>query len=184
MEATELRPSGTMTAPPSAAGHAESGPGGIWAGYSDEPKPLPSYIGVMTVFGAAFGLALMTATRERNSRSRVGAGDIVLLGIATHKLSRLVSRDLVTSPIRAPFTQYVGEGDVPNEVSEKSRGKGAQKVVGELISCPFCLGTWLGSAMTFGLAFWPRATRLIASCLTVNTISDYLNTAYDKLYKK
>lgn len=172
--------------PPSAlpAAPAPAGPGGIWAGYSDDPKPLPSYVGTMTVFGAAFGLALWAASRRKKLPGRVDAGDIVLLGVATHKLTRLVSKDLVTTPIRAPFTRYQGEGEAPNEVDEKSRGEGARKVVGELISCPFCLGTWLGSAITFSFTFWPRATRLVASCLAVNTLSDYLNTAWHKLYRR
>ena len=179
MAATDLRPP-----PPATEPAPKRGPGGIWTGYSDEPKPLGSYLGAMTVFSAGFGIALFAAARKQKRPGRGNAGDMILLGIATHKLTRLVSKDLVTSPIRAPFTRYQGEGDAPNEVNEKSRGDGAQKVVGELISCPFCLGTWLGSAMTFALTFWPRATRLIATSLTVNTVSDYLNTAWSRLYRQ
>ena len=42
---------------------------------------------------------------------------IVTLG--KHKLARTVSRDAVTSPLRAPFTRYVGRGG-PAEVHEET----------------------------------------------------------------
>lgn len=34
------------------------------------------------------------------------AGDLVLLGVATFKLSRLISKDRVTAFLRAPFTRF------------------------------------------------------------------------------
>jgi hypothetical protein len=42
----------------------------------------------------------------------------VLLGVATYKLSRLISSDRVTSPLRAPFVEYV-EPAGASEVKEK-----------------------------------------------------------------
>ena len=49
---------------------------------------------------------------------------MLLFGIATHKIGRIITKDWVTSPIRAPFTRYeesVGGG----EVKEQSRAKGS-----------------------------------------------------------
>ncbi len=41
---------------------------------------------------------------------RIGPGDILLLGVATHKLGRLLAKDWVTSFLRAPFTTFKGGG--------------------------------------------------------------------------
>ena len=56
----------------------------------------------------------------------------MLLGVATHKLSRLIATDTATSPLRAPFTRYEGGAGV-NEVSETPRGEGPRRAFGELI---------------------------------------------------
>src|SRR6266568_6180594 len=50
---------------------------------------------------------------------------------------RLITKDPVTSPLRAPFTVFEGqEGQA--ELKEEVRGHGARKAVGELVTCPFC----------------------------------------------
>jgi hypothetical protein len=64
---------------------------------------------------------------------KVGIGDIVLLGVATHKVSRLLAKDWVTAPIRARFTEYQGEAGV-GEVIESPRGQGMQQAMGTLIT--------------------------------------------------
>ncbi len=43
--------------------------------------------------------------------------DTALCAVATHKLSRLLARDPVTSPLRAPFTSYQGTAG-PAELDE------------------------------------------------------------------
>ena len=60
------------------------------------------------------------------------AGDLLITGIATHKLSRLLTKDKVTATIRAPFTEYE-EATGFGEVSEKPRGSGVRRSLGELL---------------------------------------------------
>ena len=64
-------------------------------------------------------------------------GDLLLVGIATHKLSRLLAKDKVTSFIRAPFTRYQ-EPSGQGEVEEEPYGHGLHLAVGELLVCPYC----------------------------------------------
>jgi Protein of unknown function (DUF1360) len=48
--------------------------------------------------------------------SRVDGRDVLLLGVATHRLSRMIAKDPILSPIRAPFTTYKGtsgEAELP-----------------------------------------------------------------------
>jgi hypothetical protein len=149
------------------------------SGYAppEERPPLGSFAALTTLFNAGFGAALYTAGRRRQLPERVGAGDVVLIGTASHKLSRLISKDKVTAFIRAPFTEYQGEGG-PGEFEEKVRGQGLRRAIGELIACPYCLGLWSAAGMHVGLIWAPRTTRVFASTLTALTISDFLQIAY------
>jgi hypothetical protein len=107
----------------------------------------------------------------------VSAEDLLLIGTASHKLSRLIAKDKVTTFVRAPFTEYQGRGG-PAEVEEQSRGGEVRGAIGELLVCPYCLGLWASGAFHVGLLFAPRVTRVAASTLTALTMSDFLQIAY------
>ena len=149
-----------------------------------ERPPLLSYAGAMALFNALFALALLLARRSgRELPERVGAADLATIGVASHKLSRLIAKDKVTSPLRAPFTEYEGEGG-PSEFEESSRGTGARKAIGELLVCPYCLDLWVVAAFAVGLLFAPRLTRFIAAIFSALTLSDFLQIAYKAAEEK
>ena len=156
------------------------------AGYADpeERPPFLPYLSFMSTFSALVAAALTIAKRQgRELPERVPAGQLLLIGTASHKLSRLLSKDKVTSPLRAPFTELEGKGG-PAELEERSRGTGVRKAVGELLICPFCLGLWVIAAFYVGLLFAPRVTRFIASLFAALTISDFLQIAYKAAEEK
>jgi hypothetical protein len=152
---------------------------GPFAGYAppEERPPLGSFAALTALFNAGFGAALVAAARQGRLPERVGPGDVALIGAASHKLSRLISKDKVTAFMRAPFTEYQGSGG-PGELEEKVRGRGLRRAVGELIACPYCLGLWASAGMHVGLIYAPRTTRVLASTFTALTISDFLQIAY------
>ncbi|MER7407835.1 DUF1360 domain-containing protein [Streptomyces sp. NPDC000070] len=92
----------------------------------------------MTGFGA-YTAAWATAVRLRGSPlpDRSQPWDVVLTSVATFRLSRLLSKASVTSPLRAPFTRYVGPQG-PAELHEEAEPEGGRDTVGELVTCPFC----------------------------------------------
>ncbi|MBS1843582.1 MAG: DUF1360 domain-containing protein [Actinobacteria bacterium] len=138
----------------------------------------------MAVFNALFGAGLLLAKRRgRELPEKPAAGDIVLIGVASHKLSRLIGKDKVTSPLRAPFTELEGHGG-PGEFEEASRGTGARKAIGELLICPYCLGLWVVAAFAIGLLFAPRLSRFVAAVFTALTASDFLQIAYKAAEEK
>jgi hypothetical protein len=139
---------------------------------ADADIPLRGYAGVIATFASAGAAAFALAAR-RGLPDRIGLADLALLSVATHHAARLVTKDKVTSVARAPFTEYEGSGD-PGEVREHARGQGIQKAVGELLTCPYCIGQWIALAGVTGLVLAPRPTRAIASVLTVSAASDYL----------
>lgn len=150
-----------------------------YAGYSEEEhRPLRAYAGLTAAFGTALGGSILASRRAgRELPERVGWSDVVLLGVATHKLSRLIAKDRVTSFIRAPFTVYQEPGG-PGQVEERARGTGARLALGELLICPYCLAQWVSAAFACGLVAAPRTTRLVAALYTVETLSDFLQLAY------
>ncbi|MCX4389877.1 DUF1360 domain-containing protein [Micromonospora peucetia] len=145
-----------------------------------EHRPLGGYLAAMgTYAGVTAGIAALVRVTGRPVPERPATADVVLLGIATHKLSRLLSKDAVTSPLRAPFTRYdkpIGSGEVMEQV--RDQGSSTRHAIGELLSCPFCLAVWVATGLTGGLVLAPRLTRLVATALTAVAVSDFLQMAY------
>ena len=140
-------------------------------GYSAEPKPLKAYAALVGTFNLALGVGLLVS-RDLPKRSSIT--DLVLLGVATHKYSRLMTKDRVTSVLRAPFVRYQRDAG-PGEVEEEARGEGARRAIGELVVCPYCVGVWIVTALGFGLAWQPRRTRFLLNVGTALAISDFLH---------
>jgi Protein of unknown function (DUF1360) len=150
------------------------------AGYAPprERPPLAAYATFAAVFHAAMAGAVAAAKRSgRELPQRVDAGDLLLIGTASYKLSRLIAKKKVTAFVRAPFTELEGSGG-PAELEEKPRGSGIRRAMGELLVCPYCLGLWASGGFHAGLLLAPRATRFSASVLSAMTISDFLQIAY------
>lgn len=154
----------------------------VSAGYSPhEHRPLGGYLVTMGAFGAL--TAALTAAGRLTGRplpERPATADVVLISIATHKLSRLLAKDAVTSPLRAPFSRYAAPAGA-SELSEEVRDQGSsiRHGIGELVTCPFCLAVWAATGLTGGLVLAPRLTRLAAAALTATAVSDFLQLAYD-----
>jgi len=157
----------------------------IFDGYKQgEDISLSSYGVLAGTFNLIFAVFLLVARlRGRSVPERIGAKDIVLLGMATHKLSLVGSQDAITSPLRAPFTE-LKKKESPKKIDEKPRGEGLRRSVGELLTCQFCLSVWVASLLTYGLVLAPRVTRLVAALFSVVTVSDYLHQAYKALMKE
>ena len=148
---------------------------------SDDPhRRSPAYAVLAAGYGGVVGALVLAARRSGKRPPRLGAADIALMGIATFKVSRVLSRDRVTAWLRAPFTEFERPGE-GNEIIDKPKGTGMQKAVGELMSCPFCLSQWIGTLFAGGSVLAPDATRIVASGLVAITISDVLQYAHTAL---
>ena len=154
---------------------------GAYTGYAapGERPPFGPYAGaggaVQRRDGRRRGWAPSAAAATCPSGSRCATS--CSTGVATHKLSRLISKDRITAFARAPFTEFQEPGG-PAEVEERARGDGWRRTIGELLVCPYCLGMWISGGFNLGLVVAPRGTRFAASVLTGLTISDFLQIAY------
>jgi hypothetical protein len=91
----------------------------------------------------------------------------------------MVTRDRVTSAVRAPFTRFQDDAG-PGEVNEAARGRGLRRAIGELLVCPYCLGMWVSAALTASLLVFPRFTRWVCTVLTAFFGSEVLQLAYSR----
>ena len=149
-----------------------------WTGYSDKPDemPLGGYAALLAAYVGIFG-TLFGGLWSRRKGTIPGAADAVLLGVATHKIGRIITKDWVTSPLRAPFTEYV-ESAGGGEVKERSRGTGLRRAVGDLVTCPWCIAPWVAGALYAVFVVNPRAARFLAAGFTSVAISDFLRHAH------
>jgi len=143
---------------------------------------LHGYTGSLITYGlAAAAFAGLAGASGRRLPEQFAVRDLVLGGVATHKFARLLARGSVTSPVRAPFTEFAGP-DGSAEHTEEARGAhGVRHTVGELLTCPFCLGVWIGTSYVAALAVAPRPARTWAAVFTVTAVSDFLQHGYARL---
>src|SRR5437879_8736512 len=79
---------------------------------------LAEYATMLGFYVASVAVLTGLAKEQRRLPRRFGLLDLALLGIATHKLSRIVAKDRITGILRAPFVNYIrsaGAGEVEEE---------------------------------------------------------------------
>lgn len=146
--------------------------------HRSKEMPLAGYSVLSTTFVAGFVGSVVAARRARGGLpQRYSPWDLVTAGTATHKISRMLTKDRVASVIRTPFVEgqeRTGHG----EVSGEPRGRGVRRAVGELLTCPHCLGQWIAAGLGAGMVAAPDVTRLITFVYSAQAISDFLQLAY------
>jgi hypothetical protein len=145
-----------------------------------QERPLRSYAALMASFAAmAGGFGMWFRRSGRELPDSIAVSDFALLTVASHKIARLVAKDRVASPVRAPFTRFQDDAG-PGEVTEAARGRGLRRAIGELLLCPYCLGMWTSAGLTALLLVFPRFTRWFAATLSIYFGTEVLQIAYKK----
>jgi hypothetical protein len=171
-----------MTFQPLAADAAADGSEDEELGLHD-PARLASYRRVGVVYlGAVAGVAALAKRRGLPTipppTDRLQElGDLALVAVSTYKMSRLLSKQRVTAPLRAPFTHDDGPAG-PGEVTAQPVGEGWRRSVGELLSCPFCLDVWIATASIAGLRLAPRVARPVVVTSAAVGLADLLQFVY------
>ncbi|RCW47062.1 uncharacterized protein DUF1360 [Halopolyspora algeriensis] len=149
----------------------------------DASRPIAGYSAGLAVYLAgASGVAGMARATGRPS-PRLGAGELALMALATHKISRSLAKDPITSPLRMPFTRFEG-ASAPSELHEEVRASGMEHSLGELVSCPFCLAPWVASGMFTGHVFVPGLTRAVSTIYATVACADFLQYAYAAMQQR
>jgi hypothetical protein len=106
--------------------------------------------------------------------------DLVVLGAATFKAARTISRDDVASFIREPFVE--GEAGHGNERALETGD--LRQAIGELVTCSRCVGTWVAGALATTQILAPRFGRILTWTLAAAALNDWLQAGFVALTKK
>jgi hypothetical protein len=137
-----------------------------------DDRPLPEYATLTAGFAAVLGGFLVLAGNRLPAR--IGFGDMARIGLASYKLGRLVAKDEVTAFIRAPVTEGQESGE------EEPKGRGLERALGELVTCPYCIGLWLAAGLSCSLVLFPRETRFVTTIFGAQAVADFLNAGFVK----
>lgn len=148
-----------------------------YAGDAAAELPIEGYAAMIAAFTASLAVVAGAAHARGRLPKRLPLRDILLLGAATHELSRTITRARVTIPLRVPFTRYEGS-DGAGQVREEPRGSGLRRAIGSLLTCQFCTGPWVALGLGASLLFFPRATRFASGIFAVAAVSDFLHQGY------
>ena len=147
----------------------------------DEPEQ-QERLTYITIIGFFFTLLGLLVSRERKAARPFDPSprDLALLGLATFRVGRIAAFSRVTEPLRAPVTETVPDEFAAGEYVV-AEGTGVQKALGELVSCPLCVGTWVATGLVYGLRLAPGPTRLVAAILGVSGLAELLNAGTEAL---
>jgi hypothetical protein len=87
-----------------------------------------------TVFVALVAFSLIYLKSHSRLPRRIPTFDFILLGLATFRLVRLFTYDLVTNFVRDHFKKYQS---------------GSGRTIWHLLDCPWCSGVWAALVVTF-----------------------------------
>ena len=142
--------------------------------------PYGAYAGIMTAFAGSLAAAGAVAKLLDRDPREHSALDLALLGLATFKASRTVSRDEVTSFIREPFVAGHAKdgGEEPLETGD------LRQALGELVTCSRCIGTWIAAALAGTQIIAPQFGRLLTWTLATAGANDFLQAGFAALANK
>ena len=141
----------------------------------DLPRRRATYLTLVGLFAGAFA-AFSAREHEKGKELKLGALDLATLGLASYRTGRIIAFDQVTEPLRAPLTRQSNGGTEP-------KGSGVQRALGELVSCPSCIGTWIAAGSVYGLRLVPAPTRAFLAFMAAGGVAELLDYATEALDK-
>lgn len=135
---------------------------------SATPTAPRDYATLSVSYAALAGTVALFASRRRDDPAPADPSELVLYGAATAGLARLLAKEKVTEWVRAPFVETPPDGE------RRPRGTGPRYVVGELLTCTRCLGSWSALSLVGLRAAAPRPARVGATLLALSYLNNLL----------
>jgi hypothetical protein len=121
------------------------------------------FLGVMGTFAARLG--------KRDHDIVLHPFDLLQLGLTSFRIGRMIAFEGVAAPLREAFTETQLDGSGAGK-TVVAAGRGARFVIGELMSCPICLGTWVAAGLVYGMHLFPRPTRLLLAIMSTTGVAE------------
>ena len=142
--------------------------------------PYGAYAAIVAAFAGALATGGALARLLGRDPREETALDLAVLSAATFKAARTISRDEVTSFIRAPFV----EGAAHSGDEEPQDTGDLRQAIGELVTCSRCVGTWVAAGLATAQIIAPRAGRLLTWTLAAAGANDFLQASFAALANK
>ena len=142
--------------------------------------PHREYAAIMATFVTALAGAGVLARALGRHPEDHDALDLAVLGLATFKAARTVAKDEVASFLREPFV----EGEAHEGGEDAVETGDLRQAIGELVTCPRCIGTWIAAGLTSTQIIAPRFGRLLTWTLASAGANDYLSAGFAALTNK
>jgi hypothetical protein len=143
-----------------------------------ETPPYASYAAIMGTFVGGLAAAGALTRSLRRDPQRFTTLDFAVLSLASFKAARTLSRDQVTSFLREPFVEAVGDDEEPVQTGDM------EQAIGELLTCTRCVGTWAAAGLAATQIIAPRFGRLLTWSLGAAAANDFLQSAFAALTAK
>ena len=124
--------------------------------------------------------AFATPPFRRSPALRIGPMDLLMLGLTTFRVGNLVTYERIADPLREPFAERAPDPSGDGEII-RPKGVGVRRSLGELFSCPICVGTWAATGLVYGLHLAPRPTRAFMAIMSATGIAQVVRTTLTAL---
>lgn len=151
-----------------------------WRGHADGVDPVAAtptgkndYVALTAAYSALAGALALTAARRRDGDAvPADPQELLLYGLATAGLTRVLSAEKIGEWVRAPFV------DEPPEGERRPKGSGMRYAVGELLTCTRCLGSWSALGLVGARAVAPQQAKVGATLLALSYVNGVLQSGF------
>jgi Protein of unknown function (DUF1360) len=133
-------------------------------------------VSVFLALLSTFAARLIPTNRDLTPRPY----DLLMLGLASFRIGRMLAYEGVAEPLREAFTRTRVD-DTGAGQTVVATGEGARFVMGQLMSCPICIGTWVAAGLVYGLQLMPRPTRLLLAIMSTVGVAQLCHSATEWL---
>lgn len=104
---------------------------------------------------------------------RSTAFDAAQLALATFAVADTIAHERIAHWIRRPFV-----ADTPDDHGGHAKGEGMRYIIGELLSCSRCVGSWSALGLASLRAASPPAGRAVVGVFAAAGANDLLQAAF------
>lgn len=142
---------------------------------SATPTTRQDYAALTAVYSVlAGGLALAATSRRSDDAVPADLQELLLYGLATAGLTRVLSAEKIGEWVRAPFVDEPPQPDA----QRRPKGSGLRYAIGELLTCTRCLGSWSALSLIGARAAAPQPAKVGATLLALSYVNGVLQSGF------
>lgn len=138
----------------------------------DALEPRPQDYATLNLVHSALLAATAVLAGRRGVKDPLTTGDMAQLTLATFAIAKAVSREKIGRWVREPFV----DGDARD--AQVPVGGGLRRAVGELVTCPRCVGAWSALSLVALRTASPAAGHVATTVFASAGANDFLQAGF------